>query len=174
MRRQGWGTRQQTTAPSSNGLNSGGTPRAMEIARGFQLEQPQVFVRWGITQDELESLFEGSCLIRSERGFYSYLTNCISLGGLSHSIGFRFGRTSRKLYEIGLNGAGVSIEESYPLLQQHLEATFGPPSSTSPGSEMAECPHHTWLLPGAQIEHYVSEHFGPAETLFIRKTDQDF
>jgi hypothetical protein len=144
----------------------------MEIAKGFQLERPQVFVHWGITQDELESLFKGSGLRQVGGG--SYLANCISLGGLSHSIGFRFARTSRKLYEIGLNVPGVSIEESYPHLQQHLEVTFGPPTRTSPGDEMAECPHQTWLLPGAQIEHYVSEHFGPAETLFIRKTDRNF
>ena len=142
----------------------------MEIAKGFQLERPHVFVRWGITQDEIESLFEGSGLGRAENGSYFYLANCVSLGGLSHSIGFRFDRRSRKLYGIGLN-VGLSIEKAYPLLQQHLEATFGPPTKTSPGDEMAECPHQTWSLPGAQIEHYVSEHFGPAETLFIRKTD---
>lgn len=147
----------------------------MEIGKGFQLEEPQVFVRWGISQNEIESLFEGSGLRRAESGFYFYLTRCISLGGLSHGIGFKFGRTTRKLYEVGLNDVrGVSIEESYPLLQRHLEATFGPPTRTSPGDEIPECPHQTWSLPGAQIEHYVSEHFGPAETLFIRKTDQDF
>lgn len=143
----------------------------MEIVKGFQLEQPQVFVRWDITQDELESLFEGSGLTQVGNQFYFGLAKCISLGGLSHSIGFRFGRVSGKLYEIGFGAAGASIEESYPRLQQRLEATFGPPTMTSPGDEMEECPHHTWLFPGVRIEHYVSEHFGPAEHAYIATTD---
>ena len=134
----------------------------MEIAKGFQLETPQVFVRWDITQDELESLFEGSGLERGRHRFYFGLANCISLGGLSCSIGFTpFDRVGGKLYQIRFGPAGASIEESYPRLQQHLEATFGQPTRTSPGREMDGCPDHTWSFPGVQIDHYVSEHFGP-------------
>ena len=143
----------------------------MEIAKGFQLEQPRVFVSWGITHQELESLFQGLGLRRVGDGFH--LSGCSSLGGLSHSLGFSFSRTGGKLSEIGLHVPGVSIEESYRQLQQHLIATFGPPTRTSPGEEMEECPHHTWLLPGVRVEHYVTEHFGPAERTYITKTQQD-
>jgi hypothetical protein len=144
----------------------------VEIAKGFQLEQPRVFVSWDITHQELESLFQGLGLRRVGDGFH--LSGCSSLGGLSHSLGFGFSRTGGKLSEIGLHVPGVSIEESYQQLQQHLIATFGPPTSSSPGAEMAECPHHTWLLPGVRVEHYVIEHFGPAERTYITKTQQDF
>ena len=103
--------------------------RAVEIAKGFQLEQPRVFVSWDITHQELESLFQGLGLRRVGDGFH--LSGCSSLGGLSHSLGFGFSRTGGKLSEIGLHVPGVSIEESYQQLQQHLIATFGSPTSSS-------------------------------------------
>jgi hypothetical protein len=144
--------------------------RTVDITNGFQLEQPRVLVPWGITPVELESLFEGLGLRRVGDGFS--LASCISLGGLSHSLQFSFGPTSGKLSEIGMLMPDTSIEESYPQLQQHLEETFGLSTRTSPGEEGFL--DHIWLLAGVRIQHYVHEHFGPAERVFITKVDQYF
>lgn len=140
----------------------------MEIAKGFQLEQPRVFVGWGITRDELEGLFAGTDLKQVD-GFYFYLAGCVSLGDLSRGIEFRFSRRSERLYEIGFRVHADSIEESFPKLQQHLEATFGAPTMTSAGEE--GFPDHIWLVHGVRIEHNVHEHFGPAERAAMTKTD---
>jgi hypothetical protein len=144
----------------------------VDIANGFRLEHPRVFVPWGVTPGELESLFQGLGLRPVGDGFH--LPRCTSLGGLSHSLGFRFDRTSGKLSEIGMAVPDVSIEVSYQQVQQHFVGTFGPPNRTLPGEEKEEFPHHIWLLPGVQIEHYVIEHFGPAERVLIIRTDQNF
>lgn len=143
---------------------------AMDIARGFRLERPRIFVPWGIAPRELVSVFNGLDLQRIGDGYY--LADCQSLGGLSHSLGFSFDRTRRRLSKITFGMPNVSIDESYKRFQQHLVATFGPPTRTSPGEEMEECPHHTWLIPGVRIEHYVIEHFGPSEWVYI-STEQD-
>ena len=142
----------------------------MDIANGFQLEHPRIFVPWGVSRGELESLFQGLGLQPVGDGFH--LPGCTSLGGLSHSLGFSFARASGKLSEIAMAVPDVSIEESYQQLQQHFVATFGPPNKTLPGKEKEEFPHHIWLLPGVRIEHCVHEHFGPAERIFITRTDE--
>jgi hypothetical protein len=144
----------------------------VDIATGYQVEQPPVLVPWGITREELESLFQGFGLRQVGDGYW--LPKCTSLGGLSHSLGFRFGRTSDRLSEIALHVPDVSLDESYRRLQQHLVAMLGPPTKTSPGEEEERFPQHTWSLPAVRIEHYVHEHFGPSERVFIRKDDQDF
>ena len=96
----------------------------MDIANGFQLEHPRIFVPWGVSRGELESLFQGLGLQPVGDGFH--LPGCTSLGGLSHSLGFSFARASGKLSEIAMAVPDVSIEESYQQLQQHFVATFGP------------------------------------------------
>jgi len=60
------------------------------------------------------------------------------------------------------------LPTSYDVFQRHLEETFGPPTLTSLGSEGYLS--HTWTFTGAEILHYVHEHFGPAEYVIIRKT----
>jgi hypothetical protein len=60
------------------------------------------------------------------------------------------------------------LASSYQGFQHHLEQTFGPPTSTVPGSEGYLS--HTWNFPGAEIVHFVREHFGPEERVSLRKT----
>ena len=95
---------------------------------------------------------------------------CTSLQGLSHQLGFRFSPWENgRLVELEFYGSSYSnLDESYQGFQRHLEATFGQPKTTVPGSEGYLS--HTWKLPRVEILHYVQEHFGPAEYVRIRKT----
>jgi hypothetical protein len=139
----------------------------MDIVSGFQLEQPQVLVRWGISEAQLQELFKNLQLRRVTNGYY--VTRCTSLGGLSHDLGFHFTPsvngtlTEFELFQTAHGG----IEISYPEFQNHLEGTFGPPTATSPGTE--GFPSHVWRINDVQIAHTVQEHFGPAEYLRIER-----
>jgi hypothetical protein len=140
----------------------------MDIVSGFQLEHPRILLRWDITERELEETFQGQDLRRIGSDGY-HLPRCKSLGGLSHSLGVSFDRTKGRLSEIALAIRDVPIEVSYDEFQRHLEAAFGPSEITSVGTE--GFPNHTWLLKGGKIEHYVIEHFGPAENVKITPSE---
>lgn len=139
----------------------------MDITSGFQLEQPQVLVCWGISENQLQELFRGQQLRRVTDGYF--VTSCTSLCGLSHKVGFHFAPgISGSLAEFELFENGFEYPEaSYREFQNHLETSFGPPTDTSPGSE--GFPSHIWRFNDVQIIHRVQEHFGPTEYLRITK-----
>jgi hypothetical protein len=139
----------------------------MDISKGFQIEQPQVFVPWKIHEEQLQEIFREHTLRHVTHGYYT--TSCTSLGGLSHELGFHFHP----------RGGGVLIEfeffrrsypdqaASYAEFQRHLESTFGAPNISTPGSE--GFPSCTWRLPGAEVVHFVFDRFGPEEHVRIKK-----
>jgi hypothetical protein len=137
----------------------------VDLVCGFQLEQPQVLVRWGISEDQLQIIFTGMNLRRVTNGYF--VTPCKSLGGLSHMLGFHFTpRIDGTLVEFEFFGTEhPDLKTSYQAFQHHLETTFGPPTVTSGGTEGFDS--HVWLFPGAKVMHYVQEHFGPAEYVRI-------
>ncbi len=137
----------------------------MDLSKGFQIEQPHVFVPWHTPETEFLDGFRGLHLRLVTRGYFT--THCTSLSGLSHELGFRF--YPQGLVELQFFSRSYSnLDESYQGFQRHLEATFGQPTTTVPGSEGYLS--HTWTFPGVEILHYVQEHFGPAEYVRIRKT----
>lgn len=140
----------------------------MDLSKGFQIEEPHVFVPWGTPETQFMDGFEGLHLRLVKHGYFT--THCISLQGLSHELGFHFSPwENAKLVELEFFSRSYSnLDESYPGFQHHLEATFGQPTTTVPGSEGYLS--HTWTFAGVEILHYVSEHFGPAESVRIRKT----
>jgi hypothetical protein len=140
--------------------------QTMDIANGFQLEEPRILVPWHISENVLRNLFEGLKLRRVTDGYY--VIRCISLGGLSLDLGFHFApRVGGMLAEFELFQTAVPVEVSFEEFQRHLEAIFGPPTSVSPGTE--GFPSHFWRIDDVQISHSVREHFGPAEYLRIEK-----
>ena len=60
----------------------------MDLANGFQLEDPHLLVPWGLSEEQLQDLFKGLELRRVTDGYF--VTRCTSLGGLSHKLGFHF------------------------------------------------------------------------------------
>lgn len=125
----------------------------------------------------------GSDLEPGYDGSY-YLPRARALSGLDIGLGFKFDEVTGALCEISPVSRTrrfkvrhssnkmcvIPLEVLYEELQAHLEATFGPPTTTSLGTEGFL--DHMWLFPGVQIKHYVGEHFGPSEHVFIEKVDQ--
>ena len=137
----------------------------MDISKGFQIEEPNVFVPWGTPEAQFQQRFEGLQLRRLSDGYLT--THCTSLSGLSLELGFLFNRTGQLLEIQFLCSSCPDLNTSYEVFQRHLEETFGSPTLTSPGDE--GYPDHTWTFPGVVVRHYVSEHFGPAESVRIQK-----
>jgi hypothetical protein len=139
----------------------------MDISRGFQIEQPELFIPWKVSETELQKIFDGQLLRHVTHGYFT--THCTSLGGLSHELGFHFHpRGEGVLIELEFFRTSYADQAgSYQEFQQHLETTFGQPTTTTPGSE--GFPSHTWRLPGAEVVHFVYDRFGPEEHVRIKK-----
>jgi hypothetical protein len=140
----------------------------MDLSRGFQIEEPNVFVPWDTTEAQFQQTFGRLHLRQQNHGYYD--THCTALSGLSLELGFLFNWKGQLVELQFLCRSRPDLDTSYEVFQRHLEETFGPPTLTSPGDE--GYPDHTWTFPGVEIRHYVSEHFGPAESVRIRKTDE--
>src|SRR5438552_13860370 len=142
----------------------------MDLSKGFQIEEPNIFVPWDTPESQFQNGFEGLHLRLVTHGYFT--THCTSLEGLSHELGFHFyPKNKGRLVEFEFFRSSYSdLAESYQEFQHHLEATFGQPTITVPGSE--GYPSHTWRFPGAEVVHFVQEHFGPAEYVRIKKTGE--
>jgi len=145
----------------------------MDLAKGFQIEEPNIFVPWEIHEAQFQQEFKGLQLRRVTHGYFT--THCTSLSGLSHELGFHFyprHTGNGKLLEFEFFCMSVAdLAASYDEFQCHLEQTFGPPALTGQGSE--GYPSHSWIVPGAEIVHFVQERFGPEEHVRIRKIPEN-
>ena len=137
----------------------------MDLERGFQIDEPPVFVPWSVTQAELRALF-GSSLREVTQGYFTI--PCTSLGGLQHKLGFHFEpRGSDHLHELEFfRATAAPLADSYTDFQRHFERAFGRPTRSRPGSEGFLT--HEWVLPTLHIFHVVQERFGQEEHLRIR------
>lgn len=142
-----------------------GRTRDMNLKQGFHIEEPRVFVPWGISEGELKRLL-GSRLRHVTNGYHTI--SCTSLGGMNHELGFHFEpHKDGTLHELEFFRRSYQDQEkSYNEFQHHFEAAFGPPTETKPEPE--GFPSHTWRLRGATIKHYVFDRFGPEEHMRIQ------
>lgn len=140
-------------------------PRRVDIEAGYGIEQPDVVVPWRISEDELFALLPSKPRYVTT-GYYTL--PCISLGGLGHELGFHFEpRAGGHLVELELfRRSYPDLSQSFEEFQQHLVATFGPPTSQREGDE--GFPYCTWQLGRASIVHYVLYRFGPEEHVRVR------
>jgi hypothetical protein len=141
-------------------------PREINLCEGFRIEEPSLLVPWKIRESRLKQLFHDHSLRHVTAGYYT--TSCTSLGGLAHELGFHFHpRGGGVLIELEFfRRAYPDLSASYLEFQQHLEFTFGPPTTTSPGTE--GLPSHSWSVPCASIRHFVFDRFGPEEHVRIQ------
>jgi hypothetical protein len=136
----------------------------MDVRRGFQIEDPLVFVPWRIATPDLRRLLPKTTEVTS--GYF--VTECVSLGGLRHMLGFHFEpRDGGELVELEFfRRSYPDLRASFDEFQRHLEATFGRPTRTATGDE--GLPALTWFGGGATIRHFVLDRFGPEEHVRIR------
>lgn len=155
--------------------------RPWDLSGGFQLEDPHLFVPWGITTDGLVTLVERDHSKRLKRVTDDYYTlPCTILRGLRVNLGFHFrgGKTllglrlqpSRLLELEVFRDAYPDLQVSYRDFQDHLEQLFGKPTTVKAGDFDAAMPTAVWQLGMVQVHHYVFDRYGPEEHVhFLRK-----
>lgn len=143
----------------------------MDLREGFQVENPDVFVPWTVSEAGLRSLLLPHGLREVTTGYFTI--SCRSLNGLQHELGFHFKpRGSDHLDELEFFRRAYSDNAaSFRDFQEHLERTFGPPTYTRDGT--AGFPTHEWHLPGAAVRHFVHDRFGLEEHVRIGRASPD-
>jgi hypothetical protein len=141
----------------------------MNVENGVELERPAVLVPWSLTCDDLRALFPKPGLgrqgLKEVTARYFVLSDVVSLGGLTHELGFHFGvRGTLTKFEY-FRRSYPDLGDSYADFQAHLEQAFGPPTRRVKGHEGFDtC---VWRLKGAEILHEIVDRFGPEEHVWI-------
>ncbi len=137
----------------------------MNIAKGFQIEFPNVFVHWGIGETQLLTLLEPCGLRHITTGYFAL--SCVSLEGMAHELGFHFSpRSNDILTELEFFRSSYENQKaSFDEFQKHFELFFGQPTKSKMGTE--GFPSYAWELEGIRIVHYVFERFGLEEHMRI-------
>jgi hypothetical protein len=143
-------------------------PENMDISEGFQIEKPNVFVPWSTSSRELVTMFRDLALKQVNNSYI--VTQCVSLKGLSHKLGFHFdlrpgfGIRYFELFDNGCQGNALS----FLTFQKHLEATFGKPTTAARGE--GGFPSYTWQRNSNVVLHRIQERFGPTEIVRIERS----
>jgi len=142
----------------------------MNITRGFQIEQPNVFIPWGISEQRLRALLASSNLRQITKGHYSI--SCLSLGDLAHELDFHFKpRLNGELSELEIylrNARNPS--SSFKRLQKHVESFFGAPDETKHVRRVFPEYSYTWKIKGITIEHHVINRISEIDCIRIKKS----
>lgn len=141
----------------------------MNISQGFEIEQPRVFIPWGISEKVLIRLVNAPRLRYVTKGQFSL--SCISLGGLNHELNFHFKpRVDGNLKELEFYlKSARSLTQSFKRLQSHFEAFFGSPTIADHVRQSFPEYSYTWNLKGVRIEHHVRERLSDADVVRIIK-----
>lgn len=146
----------------------------LDLSEGFQIEDPAVFVPWGIAEENLQSLFPTE-LTQVTAGYYT--TECHSLGGLRHYLGLHFHpRQDGTLHELELfqqdwqeaPAEQSALAASFGTWQEHLELAFGPPTQQTIGDY--NLPAYLWKTGSIQIWHLCRYRFALEQHVRITAT----
>ena len=139
----------------------------MNISEGFRIEDPDVFVPWGIDENKLIDLLPRASLRKVTDGYY--VIPCTSLGGLRHTLGFHF-RPSQdgRLWELEFFLEQSLSSRTYREWQQHLERAFGKSDTNVPADFGFE--RHEWHIGSIEVIHTVVDRFTEEEHVRISKT----
>ena len=139
----------------------------MDIDKGFQIDQPNIFVPWDIDEKTLTDLFKVQDLKHVTTGYYTI--SCISLDSLNCMIGFHFDpRSNGRLNEFEFFRMNYDNQQkSFDEFQNSFTKSFGQPTNTTNGNEGFN--NYEWRLNSVQIVHFVFDRFGPEEHMRIKK-----
>jgi hypothetical protein len=141
------------------------------INAGIKIEQPSVWVPWGLPAIQLKDLLRKHGLVESPNTPITCL-KCIALGGLPVTMEFDCHHLfpPHELMSVGVTGriANVRWPEAYEAMQSKLVACFGSPSRSRPSPEPGFTDYE-WDCPYVMIVHSVRERFGPNEVISIRR-----
>lgn len=149
-----------------------------DLANGFQLETPDLWLPWDITMAELLKAFNKQRQVAPRLvapGYY--VARCQMFGGLDAQVGFHFEPKNDigllKELELFDNGER-DIERSYQVFDERLVQLFGEPNDEKRGACSTSMPDREWHVGSVSIVHYVMDRFGPEEHLVIRKEPSTF
>jgi hypothetical protein len=142
----------------------------MSITQGFQIEQPSVFIPWGVSERGLRGLLASSKLRQITKGHYSI--SCVSLGGLAHELDFHFKpRLNGELSELELRLRDTCDHAaSFKRLQKHVESYFGVPTETKHVRQVFPEYSYTWKIKGIIIEHHVINRNSEVDCVRIKRS----
>lgn len=129
-----------------------------DLKEGFYLEEPSLFVPWTISEYDFTALLGFRQPTRLFRG--SYWVNGLALQGLPLNLRFHFEDYQFDRMELRLCNDKLPFEESFPLMQKHIEATYGPPSVVYPVPYYVQGPHSSceWEVGEALVLHTVNDY----------------
>ncbi len=154
----------QETDPSKNlSIN-----RPETIHKGFHLGEPDVFVPWGITEDDLFAIIPKDNLHHVTGGYYTL--PCRVLGVLEIMIGFHFDDFTKNLYKFEFFRTSYpDLKVSYDEFQEYLEKLFGEPHKSIGGGD--GFPDNEWTFGSIKVFHYIADRFGPEEHVHIERME---
>jgi hypothetical protein len=137
-----------------------------DIERGFHVEQPSLYVPWGIPEAQLRQML-GTQAKLVTAGYVACA--CTSLGGLSHQLGFHFlPRPNGLLAELEFFRRDYPDQRaSFDEFQAHLEATFGSPTRSLAG--MMGFPTLEWEFGSVVVKHFMAYRYMPEEHVRVLK-----
>jgi hypothetical protein len=139
------------------------------IIFGFQLDNPNLFIPWNITQKNLIELFCEYELKKVTTGYFT--TSCISLGELNHCLGFHFKpENSNELKKLDFFKNDYSdIEFSFNEFQKYFVNKFGHPTKIYPKNEEGYNSYEWKINHNIKIFHYIFNRFGLEEHMYIER-----
>ncbi|GAB2470187.1 hypothetical protein GCM10011375_40980 [Hymenobacter qilianensis] len=142
----------------------------MNIQEGFKIDEPGIFIPWGIDEHMLTQKLNGHGYNHVTTGYYTI--SCKSLNGLNCMLGFHFEpRKDGFLNELEFFRTDYSDPgKSFTEFQSYFEAEFGKPTLEANGNEGFK--NYAWNLDTVQIVHYVFDRFGPEEHMRIKKINK--
>ncbi|KRE23290.1 hypothetical protein [Paenibacillus sp. Soil522] len=150
--------------------------KTYQVFSGFQLEKPDCFIPWNVTQEGLVKLFANHKhdIKIVTNGYYTI--ECTSLNGLIHRLGFHFQPRESdylKMLEF-FRSSYPDLNESFKEFQQHFENSFGPPTKSFPRNSEGY-PSYEWNLgkwrQQITIRHYVFDRFELEELCISKEND---
>jgi hypothetical protein len=120
------------------------------IGEGFQIEVPDLILRWDMSESELLKALPSSC---RELNPDLRLMDCECLGGLLCTLAIHSSsRGSSGLTKIEVRLRTVDdLHSAFEMLQSHLESSFGPPDTSTPGYQGLS--DFTWKRGPVRIMH---------------------
>jgi hypothetical protein len=122
------------------------------LLEGFQIEVPDLFLRWDMTESQLLDILP---VAHSKLTSALYLLDCVCLSGLECKIAIHFsGWNGGQLGKLELLPREVEDFHSvFNQMQEHLESAFGPADTTEVG--YLGLSDFTWKVGGVRITHLV-------------------
>jgi hypothetical protein len=140
------------------------------IRTGLHVEHPRVFLPWGTPIEKVRGMLAEHVVSAQDDILdvkFTVLDGLVCSALLHGDRGF--GQSARRgLFSMVSFWVPGPLPETYPIVQQHLETTFGPPMETI--GAKGECPaEYKWVFRDVVVGHHADYRVGWQQRATIRK-----